>query len=311
MILGITPHGVTFAEKVLYKKSGINFQGFCDDNAHIFTGNHFPVLGKINQVLEFAQSGQIDTVYIAIPLTHQVKNLINELTDTPVSVQIILPGVFTNKPQSRLIEQFNIYETAFGKIKDKIKRIEDIILGSIIMLIIALPMLLIAAIIKLTSQGPIFYKQNRYGLNGEIIKVWKFRTMSVCEQDNAFKQATKNDTRVTWIGRFLRNTSLDELPQFINVLQGNMSIVGPRPHPIPLNEKHRKLIAGYMLRHQIKPGITGWAQVNGWRGETDTLEKMQKRVEFDFEYICNWSLLLDFKIILLTLYKGFFSKNAY
>ncbi|MFB1340553.1 exopolysaccharide biosynthesis polyprenyl glycosylphosphotransferase, partial [Escherichia coli] len=172
-------------------------------------------------------------------------------------------------------------------------------------------LLIIACLIKLTSPGPIIFKQTRYGMDGKPIKVWKFRSMSVMENDNKVIQATKNDIRITKIGRLLRRTSLDELPQFFNVLFGGMSIVGPRPHAVAHNEQYRNLIEGYMLRHKVKPGITGWAQINGWRGETDTLEKMEKRVEFDLEYIREWSIWLDLKIIFLTIFKGFINKSAY
>ena len=158
---------------------------------------------------------------------------------------------------------------------------------------------------------PVFYKQRRYGLNGKEIVVWKFRTMRVCENDNEIEQAKKIDPRITFVGKLLRKTSLDELPQFFNVLQGTMSVVGPRPHAIVHNEKYKKRIECYMLRHKIKPGITGLAQVNGCRGETDTLEKMDKRIMFDLEYIRNWSLLLDLKIFIITILRGFTDEKAY
>jgi len=157
----------------------------------------------------------------------------------------------------------------------------------------------------------VLFRQRRYGLDGRPIMVWKFRSMCVQENDDNVRQATRNDARITPLGAFLRRTSLDELPQFFNVLRGDMSIVGPRPHAVAHNEQYRKQVSGYMLRHKVKPGITGWAQINGWRGETDTLDKMQKRVEFDLEYIEHWSVWLDIKIILLTLFKGFLNKNAF
>jgi len=172
-------------------------------------------------------------------------------------------------------------------------------------------MVVIAMGIKLESPGPMIFKQRRYGLNGKEVWVWKFRIMRVCEDGAHVPQATKDDPRITPFGAWLRCTSLDELPQFINVLQGRMSVVGTRPHAVAHNEKYRKLIKGYMWRHKVKPGITGWAQVNGWRGETDTLEKMKKRVEFDLEYIRNWSIWLDIKIVWKTLFKGFSDPNAY
>jgi putative colanic acid biosynthesis UDP-glucose lipid carrier transferase len=172
-------------------------------------------------------------------------------------------------------------------------------------------MLIIGIGVKLSSPGPVFFKQRRYGLNGREIRVLKFRTMTVCEDGANVKQATKGDARVTRFGAFLRQTSLDELPQFIQVLTGEMSIVGPRPHAVAHNELYRSQIHGYMLRHKVKPGITGWAQVNGWRGETDTVDKMEKRVEHDLEYIHNWDLGWDLKIIFLTVFGSKKNRNAY
>jgi putative colanic acid biosynthesis UDP-glucose lipid carrier transferase len=192
-----------------------------------------------------------------------------------------------------------------------IKSIEDKVLASLILILISPIMLLVAIGVKMSSSGPVFFRQRRYGLSGESIWVWKFRSMTVCEDDAAFKQATANDKRVTKFGAFIRRTSLDELPQFINVLQGQMSIVGPRPHPVKLNEEFRQLIPKYMLRHIVKPGITGWAQINGYRGETDTLNKMEQRIAYDLYYIDNWSLWFDLRIIFLTVFKGFIDKNAY
>ena len=174
-----------------------------------------------------------------------------------------------------------------------------------------IPMGAIALAVKVTSKGPVIFKQKRYGLDGKQILVYKFRSMTTMDNGSSVKQATKNDPRITKLGAFLRRTSLDELPQFINVLQGRMSIVGPRPHAVAHNEQYRKLIKGYMLRHKVRPGITGWAQVNGFRGETDTVEKMLKRVQFDLDYIHRWSVWLDIKIILMTAFHGFSDKNAY
>jgi putative colanic acid biosynthesis UDP-glucose lipid carrier transferase len=172
-------------------------------------------------------------------------------------------------------------------------------------------MIVIAIAIKLTSPGPVLFKQKRYGIKGEQIEVWKFRSMTVCENGDDIKQATVNDTRVTPLGAFLRRTSLDELPQFINVLQGSMSVVGPRPHAVAHNEYYRKQIQGYMLRHKVRPGITGLAQINGCRGETDTIDKMEARVHHDLEYLRQWSLWLDLKIVFITIFKGFVGKHVY
>ena len=193
-----------------------------------------------------------------------------------------------------------------------IKRIEDITLALLITLFISPLLLIIAITIKLTSKGPVIFKQLRHGADGRPINVYKFRTMYLHQESNGkVSQAVKNDVRVTPVGAFLRKTSLDELPQFYNVLQGRMSVVGPRPHAIAHNEYYKEIIESYMQRHKVKPGITGWAQVNGFRGETDTLEKMEERVVYDLFYIDNWSLFFDLKIVFLSIFKGFASKNAY
>lgn len=193
-----------------------------------------------------------------------------------------------------------------------VKRLEDLVIGSVICLLISPVCLAIALAIKLTSPGPVLFKQYRTGVNGKSFKVYKFRSMKVHQENSGtITQATKGDSRITPIGNFLRKTSLDELPQFFNVIQGRMSIVGPRPHALVHNEYYKDLVESYMKRHKVKPGITGWAQVNGFRGETDTLDKMEKRVRYDLWYIDNWSLWLDLKIITLTIFKGFINKNAY
>jgi putative colanic acid biosynthesis UDP-glucose lipid carrier transferase len=209
------------------------------------------------------------------------------------------------------ITAISIYETPFAGVNSVIKRLEDIFLSLFILCLIALPMLFIAIGIKMTSKGPVLFKQTRYGMEGEKIKVWKFRSMTVTEDGEKVTQATKGDKRITPFGGFLRRTSLDELPQFFNSLMGSMSIVGPRPHAVAHNEEYRKQIHGYMLRHKVKPGITGLAQINGFRGETDTIDKMEGRVHYDLQYIQTWSLKLDLKIIFLTIFKGFKSDKAY
>lgn len=274
--------------------------------------------GDFQKLIDDAKSGKIDRIYIAMKMSDEkeMKELIRSLTDTTCSV-ILIPDIFTfNILQSRT-EDVNgvpvvpLFDTPLNGINMVFKRLEDIILAAIIILLISPILLVIAAVVKATSPGPVIFKQTRYGMDGKPIKVWKFRTMKVMENDDTVKQATKNDVRVTRVGSFLRKTSLDELPQFFNVLFGGMSIVGPRPHAVAHNEQYRNLIEGYMLRHKVKPGITGWAQINGWRGETDTLDKMQKRVEFDLEYIREWNIWLDLKIIFLTIFKGFVNKSAY
>ena len=272
----------------------------------------------VETLIAKVHAGEIDSVYIAMPLHNEqhITDLVDALADTTASV-FILPDLFVFElTHARWIDfgglpLISVYETPFNSLYGWVKRVEDVLAASLILMFISPLLLLIAVAVKLTSPGPILFKQNRYGLNGAIVEVWKFRSMTVCENGDIINQAQKNDTRITPLGAFLRKNSLDELPQFFNVLQGSMSIVGPRPHAIAHNEEYRKLIKGYMLRHKVKPGITGWAQINGWRGETDTLEKMEKRVEYDLQYIQNWSLWLDIKIIFLTMFKGFSGTNVY
>jgi putative colanic acid biosynthesis UDP-glucose lipid carrier transferase len=204
-----------------------------------------------------------------------------------------------------------VYESPFDGVSGWLKRTEDLALGALFLVVAAIPMALTAIAIKMTSSGSILFKQKRYGLNGRVVEVWKFRTMYTSEDGALVRQAYHGDQRVTRLGSFLRTNSLDELPQLLNVLSGQLSLVGPRPHAVAHNEQYRRLVHGYMLRHKIKPGITGWAQVNGWRGETDTTEKMQKRVDHDLAYLQNWSLWLDMKILVLTIGAVFSRKNAY
>jgi putative colanic acid biosynthesis UDP-glucose lipid carrier transferase len=237
-------------------------------------------------------------------------------SDTTASVYIIPNFFMYNLINARWqnvgsIQTLSVYDTPFQGGSEILKRLEDVVMSILILTLIAIPMLIISAAVKLTSPGPVIFKQNRYGLDGKKIIIYKFRSMTSMDNGDVVKQATKNDARITPLGAFLRKTSLDELPQFINVLQGSMSIVGPRPHAVAHNEQYRKLVEGYMLRHKVRPGITGLAQVNGLRGETETINKMVKRVEYDLEYIHRWTVWLDIKIILKTIFNGFRNKNAY
>jgi len=192
-----------------------------------------------------------------------------------------------------------------------VKRVSDVVLATAILLLVSPLMLAIAAGVKLTSRGPVLFRQRRYGVDGREIVVYKFRSMTVCEDGDAVRQASRNDSRVTPFGAFLRRTSLDELPQFINVLQGRMSVVGPRPHAVAHNEMYRRLIKRYMIRHKVKPGITGLAQINGLRGETETVDKMRARIEYDLAYLRDWSLRLDLQIIVTTVFVVLKHDNAY
>lgn len=301
-------------------EAGYNIVGVYDDRApsRLELPPEVPLNGNISNLYQAVETDKVDTVFIALPMTanKRIEQVLRVLGDTKAQVHLV-PNFFVyNLLHSRIcnvgdMQTVSVFDSPMKGAMNFLKRVEDILLASVILAIIAIPMLIIAAAVKLTSKGPVIFKQNRYGMDGKKIKVWKFRSMTVTENGDAVTQATKNDARITKVGAFLRRTSLDELPQFINVLQGHMSVVGPRPHAVAHNEAYRKKVEYYMLRHRIKPGITGWAQVNGWRGETDTLDKMQKRVEYDLEYIKNWSLWLDFKIVLFTLFKGFVNKNAY
>jgi putative colanic acid biosynthesis UDP-glucose lipid carrier transferase len=237
----------------------------------------------------------------------RILSLLDELRDTTASIYFV-PDIFvTDLIQGRVdsvggMPVVAVCETPFSGLHGVIKRASDIVLSLLIVALISLPLLIIALAVKLSSPGPAIFKQRRYGLDGQEIIVYKFRSMTVIEDGVAIQQAQKHDKRITALGRFLRRTSLDELPQFFNVLQGRMSIVGPRPHAVSHNEMYRKLIKGYMQRHKVKPGITGWAQVNGYRGETETLEKMKARIDYDLDYLRNWSLRLDLYIIARTVW---------
>lgn len=276
------------------------------------------LVGHCKDVAEFARTRGVTSIYIALPLSNvpRIGEMIRELRDTTASIYFV-PDIFAfDMIQGRLVEingmpAISVCDTPFYGMDAVSKRATDIILAGLALLFLSPLMALIALAVKLTSAGPVLFKQRRYGLNGEEIIVYKFRSMTVCEDGPVVTQATKSDQRVTPLGRILRSTSLDELPQLLNVLEGKMSMVGPRPHAVAHNEQYRKLISGYMIRHKVRPGITGLAQVNGLRGETETVEKMRERVRFDLEYLSHWSPWLDIKIILKTIWVVVRDKNAY
>lgn len=260
----------------------------------------------------------MDALYLALPIAAQprILSVLDELKDTTVSIYFV-PDIFmTDLIQGRLdsvgpMPVMAVCETPFNGISGMVKRGSDISIALVIMLLASPVTLALALAVKLTSPGPVIFKQRRYGLDGKEILVYKFRSMSSTDNGSEVKQATKNDSRITPFGAILRKTSLDELPQFYNVLQGRMSIVGPRPHAVAHNETYRKLVKGYMVRHKVKPGITGWAQVSGYRGETDTIDKMEKRIEYDLEYLRNWSLGFDLWIIVKTVLVVLNDKKVY
>jgi putative colanic acid biosynthesis UDP-glucose lipid carrier transferase len=276
------------------------------------------ILGGLDQLAPYAKRQHADLIYITLPMTSQprILKLLDDLRDTTASIYFV-PDIFiAHLIQARLdniggMPVVAVCETPFYGLNGLIKRISDLLLAGAILLLIAPLMLAIAVGIKLGSPGPVLFKQRRYGLDGREIVVYKFRSMNVLEDGAQIRQATRNDSRVTPFGAFLRKSSLDELPQFINVLQGRMSVVGPRPHAVAHNELYRKLINGYMVRHKVKPGITGWAQVNGLRGETENVDKMRARIEYDIAYLRNWSLRLDLLIVLKTLTVVWRKQNAY
>jgi putative colanic acid biosynthesis UDP-glucose lipid carrier transferase len=301
---------------------GMRLAGFFEDRAPARRHPIDPAVGEVagdfDELVERARAGRIDVVYMALPLKAEprVNELLRRLADTTASVYLV-PDFFVfdllHGRWSSLgdVPVVSVFETPFYGVDGWVKRFEDLVLGSLALAVAAVPMAIIAAAVKLTSPGPVLFRQRRYGLNGDVIDVLKFRTMTVAEDGDDVKQARRDDARITPLGAFLRRTSLDELPQLFHVVSGSMSLVGPRPHAIAHNELYRTRIRGYMLRHKVKPGLTGWAQVNGWRGETDTLEKMEKRVEHDLEYIRRWGLLFDLKIVLLTVFSPKVHRNAY
>lgn len=261
----------------------------------------------------------LDEIWIAIPMneTERIKSVLFQIRHIAVPKRIV-PDAFTLSLMRCGISNvvgvamLDLATTPFSGEQQFIKLLEDKLLALAVLILISPLLLLIAVGIKLTSPGPVIFSQQRLGMNNRPFRLYKFRTMKPHREiDGQVSQATRADKRITPLGRFLRKTSLDELPQFINVLKGDMSIVGPRPHAIEHNEEYKDLVQEYMHRHLVKPGITGWAQINGYRGETDQIHKMEKRVECDMYYIQNWSLMLDLKIILMTIFKGFVGKNAY
>ena len=269
------------------------------------------------RVRDYVNARHIEVVFIARE-THApgVREMCDELRDTTTSVYLIPDVSLYDLMQARVgdvdgIPVIALCESPFQGGSGALKRGTDIVFATLLLIVAAPVMLLIALAIKLDSPGRVFFKQDRYGLDGERIVVYKFRTMTVCENGDCIVQAKRNDARVTRVGRLLRRTSLDELPQLVNVLQGRMSLVGPRPHAVAHNEQYRKLISGYMVRHKVTPGITGLAQVSGCRGETSTLDDMRRRVQYDLEYLRHWCWLLDIKIMLRTLVLLVRDKRAY
>jgi len=321
VVLGAGPLGVKVSEVLMGSQDrGIDFVGFFDDreDTRIDPQAEGRRLGLLQDAAPYILGHGIKEVYITLPLGSQprIVGLLENLQGTTASI-FFVPDVFGISIIQGRMQDINgvpvvgICESPFTGTNEFVKRLSDIVLASAILVLIAPLMLALAIGVKLSSPGPAIFRQRRSGLDGEEIVVYKFRSMRAMEDGAQVRQATRDDPRITPFGAFLRRTSLDELPQFINVLQGRMSVVGPRPHALAHNEQYRQLVKAYMVRHKVRPGITGWAQINGHRGETDTLDKMKARVEYDLQYLRNWSLRLDLQIIARTVKLVFFDRNAY
>jgi putative colanic acid biosynthesis UDP-glucose lipid carrier transferase len=321
VLAGMNEQGVDIARRLASDVySSARVLGFFDDREaeRLEHRDEYALLGRLADLPQYVKQNQVDVIYLSLPMASQARilALLEGLRDTTASIYFVPDTFVTDLIQGRM-DTVNgapvvaVCESPFTGLNGAIKRASDVVLSSLILVLLVPAFALIAVGVKLNSRGPVIFRQRRYGLDGREIVVYKFRSMKVLEDGVTIIQARKDDPRFTAFGRFLRRTSLDELPQFINVLQGRMSIVGPRPHAVAHNELYRKLIRGYMLRHKVRPGITGWAQVNGLRGETETLDKMKARVDYDLEYLRNWSLRLDLFIIAKTAWILVGAKNAH
>ena len=322
-IVGVNELGIQLAHNIENSpETGLQLIGFFDDRPDerlISIPESFgKKIGGLKRLVNLARNGELDAIYIAFPMRaeRRIKELLAQLSDATASVYVVPDFFVFELLHSRWsdiggLPAVSIFENPFYGIDGWVKRTTDLVLASAALVVCAVPMLAIALAIRCSSPGPVFFRQRRYGLDGKEILVWKFRSMRVMENGPTVMQASKDDPRVTPLGKFLRRTSLDELPQLFNVIDGTMSLVGPRPHATAHNEHYRGQIGGYMLRHKVKPGITGLAQVKGYRGETDTLEKMEGRVAFDHQYIREWSIWLDLKILAKTVGVVLWGKNAY
>lgn len=320
IIAGMNNQGLLFAEKLSNNEySSVEFLGFFDDREsdRTDTDHKFKILGKLSDLAEYVNSHDVNVIYLSLPMASQprILKLLDDLKDTTASLYFVPDMFMTDLIQGRMdqvdgIPVVAVRESPFTGFDGIVKRVGDIAFSVVILTLISPILIGIAIAVKLSSPGPVIFKQRRYGLDGKEIRVYKFRSMRTTEDGAKVTQATKDDARITKVGAFIRKTSLDELPQFINVLQGRMSIVGPRPHAVAHNELYRKLIKGYMIRHKVKPGISGWAQVNGLRGETETVEKMKLRIDYDLEYLRHWSIKLDTYIIFKTVWVVFFKGDG-
>ena len=307
------------------RDTDIQIYGVFDDRNKDRVSNRiagYPKLGNIDQLIEFGREKRLDLLIVTLPMAAESRllELYQKLWVLPVDIRL---SAHTNKLRFRPRAYSYIGNVPFVDLQDKpitdwdyvLKWAFDKTVASLALLALSPLMALVALAVKLDSRGPVIFKQNRHGFNNELIAVYKFRSMYTDKSDSdAAKLVTRNDDRVTRVGRFIRRTSLDELPQLFNVLKGELSLVGPRPHALQAkaaNSLYADVADGYFARHRVKPGITGWAQINGWRGETDTHEKLQHRVEHDLYYIENWSVLFDIYILAMTPIALMKSDNAY
>jgi Undecaprenyl-phosphate glucose phosphotransferase len=325
-IFGAGPQGIRFADYVQsHDRLTITLVGFFDDRRDgrvPATASKVPVLGNLSDLVSKIRRGQVDQVVVALPWSaeERLQQVVSRLALTPVKIRLapdLASFAFARRPIVVLgdIPMLTLFERPISGIDAGIKLLEDKILTVLILAMIWPILLIIALVIKLDSPGPVFFRQPREGFNNKPFRVYKFRTMYQDQsQFHGIQQASRIDPRVTRVGRILRRTSLDELPQLFNVMTGDMSLVGPRPHAASTRAGGRlfsDVVASYAARHKVKPGITGWAQVCGWRGETDTEEKLVKRLEHDLHYIENWSLWFDFYILFRTIGSVILPKNAF
>jgi putative colanic acid biosynthesis UDP-glucose lipid carrier transferase len=319
VVVGAGPSAREFAQRLMDAPGcGIRLLGFFDDRTSSGGGGSLPLLGSLASVPDYVTAERVDHVYITLPVGSDAMAKLNErLLDTTASVSF-LPQVLSAGVPNLHIEEvagvplFTSFDSPFADSGRRlVKRATDVAVAAILLVVAAPLMVLVGVAVKVSSRGPVLFRQRRHGLDGREILIYKFRTMTVMEDGARVDQAQRSDPRVTRLGRYLRRSSLDELPQLVNVLQGRMSVIGPRPHALAHNEQYRRLIAGYARRHKIKPGLSGLAQVNGCRGETKTVDAMRARVEHDLYYLRNWSLWLDLRIAFKTLAVVFRDPNAY
>jgi Undecaprenyl-phosphate glucose phosphotransferase len=321
VVVGANEHAAKLLHKLQEKSSCIDIVGIFDDRVE--RSSPFSLMSKMvgstDELISFVRNNRVDRVVVTLPwiATDRINAILKKLRTVPVRIDLVPNDIiwqFSGVKMETLggVPVLNVANARVGRQIGVVKRMEDIVLSSLLLILASPFLLLIAGAIKLDSKGPVLFKQRRHGFNNEIFEVYKFRSMSHSESNSAtVEQATRNDARVTAVGGFLRRSSFDELPQLFNVLLGQMSIVGPRPHAVQHNVEYGSIISEYFARHNVRPGITGWAQVNGLRGETDTIDKMHRRVDADLHYIENWSLMLDLRIIILTAITVWFQDTAY